>query len=103
MTCYLCKGRIVRTTPQKPQIHLFVCANQRDPTSPLGPGCGDRGQSVYLALKDEVARRRAYAAIWITKTHCLGVCPKSGATVAIYPRGDILSEVEPSDVPALLP
>jgi len=87
-----------------PRLHLFVCANRRE-GSPLGPGCGDRGEAVYAALKQEVAARGQIATTWITKTHCLGICPQRGATVARYPassaKGGIVTEVEPADVPAL--
>lgn len=91
----------MRVAPS-PRLHLFVCANRRE-GSPLGPGCADRGEALYDALKAEVASRRAYGEIWVTKTHCLGICPKRGATVARYPGPDpILSDVELGDVPALL-
>jgi (2Fe-2S) ferredoxin len=80
---------------------LFVCANRRAPDAPLGPGCGDAGDEVFARLKDEVARRGAYRDVWVTRTHCLGVCPKRGATVAVYPAQAIWSEVEPVDAPAL--
>lgn len=85
---------------QAPQLHLFVCANRRE-NSPLGPGCGDRGEEVYAALK---AQNREVARVWITKTHCLGICPRSGCTVAQYPNVDppIVTEVTVEDVPALL-
>ena len=91
----------MRVAPS-PRLHLFVCANRRE-GSPLGPGCGERGDALYDALKDAVAARRSFAAIWVTKTHCLGICPKHGATVARYPSSEpILSDVELSDVEALL-
>jgi hypothetical protein len=93
--------RVMRAAP-RPRLHLFVCANRRE-GSPLGPGCADRGEALYDALKSEVAARRKVAEVWVTKTHCLGICPKHGATVARYPATDpILSDVEVSDVPALL-
>jgi len=61
---------------------------------------------VYDALKDAVLRTGATAHTWITKTHCLGICPKRGVTVARYPAppdgSPILTEVEAADVPALL-
>jgi (2Fe-2S) ferredoxin len=89
----------------QPRLHVFVCANRRE-GSPLGPGCGDRGDAVYEALKEGVARSGAVPDVWITKTQCLGICPKQGATIARYPprsgHGPIETEVEPSDVPALL-
>lgn len=85
-----------------PRLHLFVCANRRE-GSPLGPGCGEHGDAVYDALKAEVAARGAVRHIWVTKTHCLGICPKHGATVARHP-GDapILTEVVPADAGLLL-
>lgn len=87
-----------------PRVHLFVCANRRE-GSPLGPGCAERGDVVYAALKDEVARRRLIADVWVTKTHCLGVCPKAGTTVARWPEatgGAILTEVVPADAGRLV-
>jgi predicted metal-binding protein len=85
-----------------PRLHLFVCANRRD-GSPLGPGCGERGDALYDALKATVAARRSFAEIWVTKTHCLGICPKRGATVARYPSAEpIVADVELEDVDALL-
>ena len=92
----------MRTALPAPRLHLFVCANQREEGSPLGPGCGARGEALYDELKRGVAERRAFTTIWVTKTHCLGVCPKSGATVAAYPSGKVLADVEPEDAPALL-
>lgn len=85
-----------------PKIHLFVCANRRDASSPLGSGCGDRGEEVYGALKKKVAEAGAYATVWITKTHCLGICPRKGCTIAIYPEGTIASEVTTSDALQIL-
>lgn len=86
----------------RPNLHLFVCANRRE-GSPLGPGCGKHGDALYDALKREVARSGRLADTWVTKTHCLGICPKEGATVARYPSAQpILSEVTLADIPALL-
>jgi (2Fe-2S) ferredoxin len=91
----------MRPAPLAPSVHLFVCVNRRPADSPLGPGCGDAGEQVFAVLKDEVAKRGAYRAVWVTRTHCLGICPRRGCTVATYPRQDIVSEVNPSDATAL--
>lgn len=91
------KSTAMREAP-RPRLHLFVCANRRS-DSPLGPGCGDHGEAVYKALKDAVTD---VARVWITKTHCLGICPKSGCTVARYPQQAIFTEVTPEDLPTLL-
>jgi (2Fe-2S) ferredoxin len=92
----------MREQKQVPTIHFFVCANRRDETSPLGAGCAERGEEVYAALKKRVAEKGAYAAVWITKTHCLGICPKQGCTIAVYPEQTIVSEVSPGDALAML-
>ena len=85
----------------RPSLHFFVCANRRE-GSPLGPGCGDHGEAVFAAMKNAIGAdvRRT----WVTKTHCLGICPKRGATVARY--GDelapvVVTDVTPADVPEL--
>jgi (2Fe-2S) ferredoxin len=83
-----------------PKLHLFVCANERDESDPLGSGCGARGEVVYAALKAEVAKRGDFRGIWVTKTHCLGICPKRGCTVAEYPRGVMWRDVDEGDVTA---
>ncbi len=85
-----------------PRLHLFVCANRRAADAPLGPGCGDAGEATYAALKAEVAQRSAYQTIWVTKTHCLGVCPKRGCTVAVHPPGALFAEVEAGDAAMLM-
>jgi (2Fe-2S) ferredoxin len=88
--------------PLAPDLHLFVCTNVRDAGSPLGTGCGARGMVVYEALKAEVSRRGAFRSIWVTRTHCIGICPKRGCTVASYPERAIYRDVELTDVATLL-
>jgi (2Fe-2S) ferredoxin len=84
------------------RVHLLVCVNERDPSDPLGPGCGARGAAVYARLKEEVARRGEIQSVWVTRTHCLGVCPQDGCTVMVYPGGRIERGVVPDDAPRLL-
>jgi (2Fe-2S) ferredoxin len=97
----LCSPSPMRPAPLAPSVHLFVCANRRPPGDPLGAGCGDAGDAVFQSMKAEVAKRGAYRAVWVTRTLCLGLCPKRGCTVATYPRQHIVSEVEPADAVAL--
>jgi len=91
----------VKTSPLAPQRHVFVCVNARPPGDPLGPGCSARGEAVYTALKSRVAQSGLTARVWITRTHCLGLCPPKGATVALHPAGGLFTEVEPEDVPTI--
>lgn len=85
----------------RPRAHLFVCENRRD-GSPLGPGCGLAGEQIFAALKREVGARGLVADVWVTRTHCLGLCPRIGTTVALYPRGALLSEVLPEEAATVL-
>jgi (2Fe-2S) ferredoxin len=48
---------------------------------------------VYAALKSWVAERGLYAAVWVTETRCLGICPPEGCTIALYPEGKIVSQL----------
>jgi (2Fe-2S) ferredoxin len=91
----------MRIAPTAPRLHLFVCATRRA-DSPLGPGCAEAGDAVFDSLKESVSARRRFADIWITKTHCLGLCPRDGATVASYPDGSIFTEVHATEARDLL-
>ena len=92
----------VRSSPLLPTLHVFVCTNRRGPSSPLGAGCAERGDRVYERLKAMVAARGSFRATWITQTGCLGLCPKRGCTVAIYPEQRLLVDVEEDDCDAIL-
>jgi len=87
----------MRVSDLVPKVHLFVCANLRSADSPLGTGCGEHGEALFTALKAEVAARREYARVWVTKTACLGICPKRGAACARYPKQRIYTEAEAAD------
>ncbi|MGZ3453626.1 MAG: hypothetical protein ACXVEF_28740 [Polyangiales bacterium] len=87
----------MKPSPYRARVQIFVCANRRAPGDPLGDGCGDRGDAVFSALKV-----KPIAGLWVTRTHCLGLCPKRGCTVTIAPAMQSLIEVEPSDVDAIL-
>jgi predicted metal-binding protein len=89
-------------SPLSPKAHLFVCANRRPAESPLGAGCGNAGEEVFAGLKRAVLEGGRAASVWVTQTQCLGICPKRGATVAIYPQGGIYAEVVAGDTMALL-
>jgi (2Fe-2S) ferredoxin len=88
----------------RPKVHFFVCGNTRPDDSPLGRGCGLVGEHVYDAFKLVVTRLGAHRDVWVTKTACLGICPKRGATVAVYGsgHGEIFAEVEASDAEEMI-
>jgi len=91
----------MKRSPLAPSRHLFVCVNARPLGDPLGAGCSGRGESVYQALKSKVAVGGLTSRVWITRTHCLGLCPSSGCTVAVHPAGGLFTEVEPEDVASI--
>ena len=92
----------VRPSPYPKAAYVFICVNRRPSTDPLGAGCGDAGEATFAALKTEVARAGLSSSVWTARTYCLGVCPKSGCVAAITPGGQVVSEVGPSDVAALV-
>jgi (2Fe-2S) ferredoxin len=85
-----------------PPSHVLVCGNRRAADDPLGSGCAERGDAVYDALKAAGGRRGLVARVWVTKTYCLGLCPRSGCTVGVYPARAFFTEVTPADVDAIL-
>jgi len=90
----------MKPSPYRPRVHLLVCANQRSGDDPLGAGCGARGERVFALLK--TGTRARTGEVWVTKTHCLGLCPKRGCTVAVAPAMQYLVEVEEADVDPLI-
>lgn len=81
-----------------PRVHLFVCTNRRSPDNPLGTGCAERGDALFKDFKALVAEHGCTTSVWVTQTACLGICPRAGATVAVYPQQKILTEVDVADV-----
>ena len=85
-----------------PALHLFVCTNRRDASSGM-PSCAPAGgEACFAALKNEVNRSGLTAAVWVTRSGCLGFCNDDGTTIAIYPEGSILVSVRPEETEALL-
>jgi predicted metal-binding protein len=95
-------SRVMQPIRLVPEHHLFVCANRREAGSPLGPGCSDAGDALYDRLKEEVPRRGLVRSLWITKTHCLGICPKDGATVALDPPKRMWAGAKADDAGTLI-
>ncbi len=92
----------MKASSYRPRVHLFVCANRRSDDDPLGGGCGARGDAVFDAFKAATRARGLVSAVWVTKTHCLGLCPKIGCTVGIAPAMRYLVDVETSSVDEVL-
>lgn len=88
----------MKPSPYRARVHLYVCANQRPSEDPLGSGCGDRGEVVFHALK----KATRGTDVWVTKTHCIGLCPKHGCSVMIAPAMQYFTDVEEKDVDAIV-
>ncbi len=85
-----------------PVAQLFVCTNARASDDPLQSRCGEHGGIVLAALKRKVAQLGRVSDVWVTKTGCLGQCPKDGCSVVIAPSGEQWVDVREGDVTALL-
>lgn len=89
----------MRSAPFLPRLHVFVCANERADTG-LGPGCSAHGDAVFTALKAyTLATARD---IWVTRTGCMGYCPKNGCAVSVQPTGTYLVDVAAGDIPEVV-
>lgn len=86
----------------RPQLHIFVCTNQRPPGATLPCCAGADGLAVAEALRQAVQRSPFRGQIWVTQSGCLTFCNSRGATVVAYPSGQWFSEVTPEDIPDLL-
>lgn len=82
----------------KPRHHVLVCTNRRDPDSQLPSCSANGGGDVLEAFLRERATRSLYRTVYITQCLCLGVCPKNGTTVVVYPDGTWYVGVSKSDV-----
>jgi len=80
--------------------HIFVCTNSREEHD----CCADAGgEETLTAVKDWLRERDAFwSSVSVAETGCLGLCSEGGAAIAIQPRNEWFSDVQPEDVPALL-
>lgn len=92
----------MRPFPPSTTLPHFCVRETSRHDSGLGAGCEGRGAEVLEALRTEVQRSGAGGAIWITESKCLGMCPRKGAGLAVYPSGELYTQVVPSDVPTIL-
>ncbi|MCS6899314.1 MAG: (2Fe-2S) ferredoxin domain-containing protein [Myxococcales bacterium] len=93
----------MQTPPRRPANHLLlICTNRRPLDNPLGPGCASRGDELHAVLQRMVLQHGLSSQVWLARTSCLGLCPRSGAAVALAAGGTLLTEVTPSDALSLL-
>ena len=80
---------------------VFVCTTDRDGEY---ASCGTAGAEATLeAVKAWLRERDAFwTAVSVSETSCLGLCSEDGTAITIQPHNVWYSDVQPSDVPALL-
>lgn len=92
-----------RTDRQRDRLaaQVFVCTNDRDTDHAC---CADAGGAeTVAAVKSWLRDRNAFwSPISVIETGCLGLCSEDGTAIAIQPRNEWYSSVEPADVPDLL-
>ena len=86
----------------RPVVQLFVCTNERKVDDPLQSACGAHGPIVLSTLKRKVSELGRLRDVWVTKTACLGQCPKDGCSVVLTPSGEQWVDVTESDAAGLL-
>lgn len=83
-----------------PEKHIFVCVNERE----AGRDCCTKvgGIEIFQKIKSFVMSNSLTSRIWVTKTKCLGFCNPVGATIAVYPKQKIFTEVKIEEIDKLL-
>ena len=81
--------------------HIFVCGNQRPPTSPRGCCDPEGSEELCRLLRAELKRRGAGPLVRANKAGCLDQC-EHGPTVVIYPQEIWYGGVTADDVPRIV-
>lgn len=83
------------------ESHVFICTTDRKSEYTC---CADaQGDEVFSAVLSWLQKRDVlWSPVLVAKTGCLGLCSAEGAAVAIQPRNQWYSDVQPEDIPELL-
>lgn len=82
--------------------HFFVCTNRRDADATL-PSCAPHGaHEVLAALRRGRDVHRLAGSVFVTEAQCLGMCPREGTTIVVYPEGIWYRVVTDADVQAVV-
>ncbi len=73
---------------EKPQLHIFVCVNDRSHLSePKKPDCGPKMDLEELKnLKIRIKLSQISCHVKLTQTKCLGFCSPRGSIVLLQPK-----------------
>lgn len=78
----------------KPEVHVFVCLNQREPGDLRGDCLSKGAAKVHAVLKDGVKSAGLDAKIRVNKAGCLDQCAR-GVVMVVYPEGTWYQHVTP--------
>lgn len=85
----------------KPEIHVFVCAQQRPPGHPRG-SCGEKGAGGLLdAFSQKLIANNLFNKVSLVPTGCMGPC-RAGANVLVYPGATLYMDVTAADVDQII-
>ncbi|MCW2306900.1 (2Fe-2S) ferredoxin domain-containing protein [Rhodobium gokarnense] len=86
----------------KPEKHVFVCAQSREPGHPFGSCAENKAEDTFLLFLAEVKARALEGRVQVTNSGCLGGPCAEGPTVVVYPDGVKYRNVrEPEDIAAI--
>ena len=85
----------------RPEVHVFVCLNQREPGDPRGDCLSKGAAQVHALLKEGVKSAGLDAKIRVNKAGCLDQCAK-GVVVVVYPEGTWYQHVTPDGANRIL-
>jgi (2Fe-2S) ferredoxin len=94
----------------KKQLHILICVNDRS-NVPIShkPDCGSKiNHQDFLELKEFIKEKELTSQVKLTRTYCLGICPKHGFVMLVYPGQkyymvDSISEIKEFIVRSVIP
>ena len=84
-----------------PEIHVFICSQQRPAGHPRG-SCGEKGAATLMpAFSHGVMKYNLANKVSLVATGCLGPC-QAGASVLVYPGNVLYANVTEADVDTII-
>src|SRR3989344_7478048 len=71
----------------KPELHLFVCINERPKENPTPSCCPRITPEGVTELKKWLAQNGLASRVYCTKAKCLGFCNPESSVAVLYPEG----------------
>ena len=81
----------------KPEKHVFVCTQSREPGHPFGSCAENKAEDTFLLFLDAVKARDLAGRVQVTYSGCLGGPCSEGPTVVVYPDGVKYQDVKTAE------